>query len=762
MSVFTSLIHAGFECSTQKLRDGRRLDLVNSTMHDRLVRADYLRLQELGIRTVREGARWHLIESCAGKYTFDSLDSIFDAADETGTQVVLDLLHFGYPEHIALDSPDFVESFRRFAVAIARHLKRRGYTRPFVAPVNEISFFSWAAGDVAYLNPFLTGCGDEIKRQLTHAAIVASEAILRELPEARLVAPEPVIHIGGNPAMAGEKEEVERHRQSQFDAWDVLCGRRWPELGGDPRFLDIIGINYYCRNQWIHNSQTLDRDDPRYRPFHLILNEVWERYGRPLYISETGTEDEDRPEWFSFICAEVKTAIDMGVPVQGICLYPILNHPGWDDDRHCQNGLFGYADESGNRAIYAPLENAIRRQQQSFQFLARDSNLKLEHSDLLCFSHLRWGFVFQRPQHLMSRFARRRRVYFIEEPIFEGNSPTLRQNVCPQTGVRVITPLLPPGTANPEASVRRLLAAFLPDNKIESYVAWFYTPMALPLAAGLQPEAIIYDCMDELSLFDGAHPDLHLNERLLFSDADLVFTGGTSLFEAKRLLNPSVHAFPSSVDIEHFIQARSAMAEPADQVQIPHPRIGYAGVIDERMDLDLLRQAAAARPEWHFVMIGPVVKISPDILPRAENIHYLGMKAYQDLPAYFSGWDVAMLPFARNNSTKFISPTKTLEYLAAGLPAVSTPISDVVRPYGELGLVSIAANPAEFVEQTERLLSGKTAEWRRQADAFVNTMSWDKTWSAMNKLIQDVVARKAVPLTAAAQVKTVEEGFARV
>lgn len=360
--------------------------------------------------------------------------------------------------------------------------------------------------------------------------------------------------------------------------------------------------------------------------------------------------------------------------------------------------------------------------------------------DLICFSHLRWGFVFQRPQHLMSRFARTRRVFYFEEPVFEDVPPHLRSSVCSQTGVRVETPVLPHGLTKQETAdlQKQLLHGLLEQNGITEFIEWVYTPMALEFASGLKASLTVYDCMDELSAFSGAPPAMRNNEAALFQRADLVFTGGASLFESKRKQHSSVYAFPSSVDVAHFATARSIAREPEDQARLPHPRLGYAGVIDERMDLELIREMAAQRPDWQFVLVGPVVKINPDSLPRAANIHYPGMKQYSDLPAYFSGWDIGMLPFALNESTRFISPTKTPEYLAAGLGVISSPIRDVITPYGDLGLVKIADGPSEFIRAAESLLESLPSEHlRARVDQFLSQSSWEKTWSEMNQLMEN-------------------------
>jgi UDP-galactopyranose mutase len=294
------------------------------------------------------------------------------------------------------------------------------------------------------------------------------------------------------------------------------------------------------------------------------------------------------------------------------------------------------------------------------------------------------------------------------------------------------------------------------EQHIGSHVLWYYTPMALPFTRHLRPVAVVYDCMDELSAFAGAPPELRQREVELMKRADLVLTGGQSLYEAKRHLHRQVYPFPSSVDAPHFARARQPQPDPADQARIPHPRIGFFGVIDERFDVDLVRGVAALRPDWHFVLLGPVVKIDPRTLPQAPNLHYLGSKPYTELPSYLSGWDVAMLPFARNESTRFISPTKTPEYLAAGRPVVSTSIRDVVRPYGQEGLARIADDAAEFVAAIEASLAEDAAIRRVRADAFLSQMSWDLTWSRMRQLVDGVVRVKLasgaqpVPLAARA------------
>lgn len=365
--------------------------------------------------------------------------------------------------------------------------------------------------------------------------------------------------------------------------------------------------------------------------------------------------------------------------------------------------------------------------------------------DLVCFSHLRWDFVYQRPQHLLTRAALERRVFFVEEPLF-GNGSMRLEVVERDNGVKVAVPHLPDGLRSEIATtalMKEMLHRLFLQHGIRDYIFWYYTPMALGFTKNFSPVASIYDCMDELSAFKGAHSRLAEFEQELFQQVDLVFTGGQTLYEAKRNQHRSVHAFPSSIEVDHFGKARVFAGDPSDQNDIPYPRLGFFGVIDERFDIELLDAAARSRPDWHFVMIGPVVKIHPDTLPQHANIHYLGPKKYEELPGYLAGWDIALLLFARNESTKFISPTKTPEYLAAGKPVISTSIRDVVRPYGELDLVKIADEPNDFVTAAEGLLAnGQDNEWLQRVDRFLANISWDKTWSQMSNLIDHAVELK--------------------
>ena len=363
----------------------------------------------------------------------------------------------------------------------------------------------------------------------------------------------------------------------------------------------------------------------------------------------------------------------------------------------------------------------------------------LHDIDLVCFCHLRWGFVFQRPNHLLSRFSKHQRVFFIEEPIFHDGEDKLQiENY--NENLFVVTPHIKGGLPDEEVhhKQKKFLNQLFTKMNIEKYFSWYYTPMALPFTEHLTPEIVVYDCMDELSAFKFAPAELTLLEKELLKKADVVFTGGQSIYEAKKDAHHNIYPFPSSIDKHHFGKARQSMEDPYDQKHIPHPRFGFFGVIDERFDIELIDAVAKAKPQWQFILLGPVVKIDPATLPKYENIHYLGGKKYEELPDYIAGWDVAMVAFAMNESTKFISPTKTPEYLAAGKPVISTPIRDVVRPYGDNRLVHIVSNTDQFIKAAEKELAKKRkGTWLKKVDDFLLYNSWDRTWGQMVRHIED-------------------------
>jgi len=377
--LFPSVLIGGFECSSHRLACGRRLDMLAGTGHDRHAAADYARLVGRGIRTARDGVRWHLIEATPGRFDFASVRPMLRAAREAGVVVIWDVLHYGWPDHVDVWGEDFAGRFARLAGAFAEVLAAESDGVPWLAPVNEISFLSWSGGEVARLNPFGRSRGPELKAQLVKASLAAIRAVREVLPAARFVQAEPIFHVVAADDRPEEAGLAEAQRLSQFEAWDMLAGRLRPDLGGGPEYLDVLGVNYYPWNQWFYegpnaDGPTLGPDHPGRRPFRDMLRENADRYGRPLFVAETGTEGDDRAPWFAHVAGEVEAAILEGVDVAGLCLYPVVDFPGWDNDRDCKNGLWGRADEAGGRPTHDPLAVEVARHRPRLEAALRRAN----------------------------------------------------------------------------------------------------------------------------------------------------------------------------------------------------------------------------------------------------------------------------------------------------------------------------------------------------------------------------------------------------
>ena len=364
---FKSFFMGGFECSTHRDARGRRLDLIASTRHDEFAEADYSRLIDLNIASCRDGLRWHLIEREPFRYDFSSVENQIRAARQTGIEVVWDYFHYGYPDDLDIFSPDFVERFASFCRAATEYLTGELGKRLFVCPVNEISFFAWIAGQVGQFYPCARQRGGLLKRQLVETALAGISVIRSTNSDARIVATDPAIHVVSRSRSATARRSAEKYRLAQFEAFEMLFGRKAPQLGGSPHAIDVIGVNYYFHNQWHYPSRKkIPLGHEIYRPLSDILDEFYRRYQKPMLIAETGIEDDERPNWFRYVCEETTRARSNGVDINGVCLYPIVNHPGWADDRHCHNGLWDYPDENGQREIYRPLAAEIEYQHSLF------------------------------------------------------------------------------------------------------------------------------------------------------------------------------------------------------------------------------------------------------------------------------------------------------------------------------------------------------------------------------------------------------------
>lgn len=385
--LFPSFFIGGFECASQQLLSGQRLDLIAATAHDRHVIQDYQRLHEHGIKVARDGIRWHLIEPKRYRYDFSSVLPMVRAARETKTQIIWDLCHYGWPNDIDIFSKEFIQRFAGVVKAFARVLVDESDLPLFIAPINEISFFAWAGGESAYLNPFETDRPHELKAQLVRAAIEAIEAAWSICPQIRIVHTDPLINVVHRLDRPEEFAIAEYYRLLMFQAWDMLAGRRRPDLGGNEKYLDIIGVNYYPNNQWLcgetsfHPERWLEISDPQYRPLSDLLKEVYERYRRPIFIAETGAEADARVGWLRYIGSEVREAQDLGVPVEGVCLYPVVNFPGWGDDRHCETGLWGYPSSDGQRELCKPFAEELCLQQDAFAEVIRDRNTEMGRTE---------------------------------------------------------------------------------------------------------------------------------------------------------------------------------------------------------------------------------------------------------------------------------------------------------------------------------------------------------------------------------------------
>jgi len=743
----------GFEGADHTNGHGEPLDMNRRNGHAQRLDEDYAALAGLGIFTVRESIGWRLAAE-GGDAAMARLEEQALQAAGHGIQVIWTLMHYGWPGDLdPFARPvQFVEAFGRHCARVASVLARVPGPPPVWQPVNEISFLAWAASSTGLIHPHLPSAaenGHALKRVLVRAAIRAMDEIRRVQPAARFIHTDPLVNVapplGAGPRSCADAAATHAH---QYQAWDMLAGRIEPELGGSPDYLDVLGINYYHDNQWDHGSGARlhwHLGDQRRKPFSELAESLWRRYRKPMLLSETGHVGEGRDAWLDDMAAEVRLCLSRGVPIEGLCLYPVIDRPDWQTAGHWHNsGLWDVpgADRGDfTRHLCLPYARRLRHWQTAYQQAPAFSSIPQPTrtmTPLIVFSHLRWDFVYQRPQQLMSRLAGLRNVVFVEEPM-PGSDTARIESYAPCDGVTVLRMhLTSHGAGFDDAhmpAMRQMLRAWLAENGVDEYLLWFYTPMALPLAQGLAPRGMVYDCMDELAAFDFAPPELISRENALFDTVDLVFTGGRSLYESKRHRHGDVHCFPSSVDHAHF--GRADVADHPDQAALPHPRLGYYGVIDERLDLDLVAALADVRSDWQVVMVGPLAKIRPESLPRRPNLHWMGQRRYDELPAFLAGWDVCLMPFALNASTRFISPTKTLEYLAAGKPAVSTPIRDVAEQYA--AIVPIAATPPQFVAACETILQrtpDEAGRFLQAAAEVVAATSWDRTAGAMQALLQ--------------------------
>jgi len=802
--IFRSYWIAGYEGADHI--NGKQIpqSLNDANQHNQKIDSDYALLKQFNIQTVRESIGWRITEQ-DNQFNWHVLEAKAQSAQKHNIQVIWTLMHYGWPKDIDPLGPKFVDRFTRYCEAVAKKLKYYQDEAPIYQPLNEISFLSWAMSFTGLIHPFDGSLGHrsyEIKRQLVLAALRGSEAIWSVDPRAPIIHTDPVVNIvPPNGADLNQIEDTNRHNEYSFQAWDMICGDMEPAFGGSYKHLDIIGVNYYHENQWVHGSNerlSWHLKDERRLPFNQLVAQIWKRYERPIFLAETSHVGVGRGEWLDDIANEVLICEKLGVPIEGICLYPIIDRPDWENPEHWhKSGLWDVALNHLDNLTSATSANLsepsiqIKNSAEPYQRVINQSYanrlnfwqvylpsfskrfISQSYPDttfknpidgakpmptILVFSHLRWNFVYQRPQHLLSRLANYYQIIFVEEPV---NSPheNYLERFTPSVNIEVLRPHLTEqanGFNDENAPVvRKLIDEFLIQHDVNDYWLWFYTPLALPITENMPSRGIIYYCMDELSAFKNASPLLLERENALFKVADIVFTGGPSLYESKRHKHGNVFCFASSVDAEHYAPKKQP-SNPVAQLNSKltnassfisnssnQPKcIGYFGVIDERIDLILIGELADTHPEWLIIMVGPVVKIDTNSLPKNSNIQWLGQKTYDELPDLIAEWDLCMMPFALNESTRFISPTKTLEYMASERAVVSTNITDVAVPYGHV--VPIAKSHDEFIHICEILLNESLfvrAQRIKTMREIVSKTSWDKTSQAMHALIASYIKK---------------------
>jgi UDP-galactopyranose mutase len=771
LALLRSFWIGGFEGADHVNGHGQPLDMTAANGHYERLDEDYAAAAALGLVTVRESIGWRLAEPEPGRWDFERALRMAQAARRQGVQILWSLMHYGLPPDLDLRDDALIERFAAFARTVARTLAPLAEEPPIYTPINEIGFLAWAASQTRLIWPYRhegegsLRSGYEIKRRLVRAALAGMEAMRAEDPRCRFLHIEPLVHVVApldRPDLAPLAEQIDAY---QWQAWDLLCGRREGALGGHPAALDLLGANLYASGQWeCVTERRIDwrGDDPRRRAPALLLGDAWQRYRRPLLVAETSHVGDGRAEWLDAMAGEVQAARAAGTPVEGLCLYPLVDRPDWNDPGHWhRSGLFDVLppddparprdDATRWRRFLQPESAAALMRWRSRLPAADDDNddnddNRTTMDTLLVISHLRWNFVFQRPQHLMTRLARRFRVLFVEEPV-RTDGPARIEVSQAAPGVELLVPHTPidgsPGFHERQLpTLARLLQEHLCAEGIADPLLWLVTPQPLPLAQALKPGLLVYDAMDELSAFKGAPPGLMQREATLMKDADLVLTGGPSLYEARRERHANVHCLPSAVDPAHFAPARLIDASHEAQVAralhhgIARPLLGFYGVVDERLDVELVAALADARPQWQIVMVGPVAKIDAATLPQRPNLHWRGMQPYAVLPYLSAQWDVCLLPFALNEATRFISPTKTLEYMAADKPVVSTAVHDVQQLYGSV--VRIGHDRDAFIAHCEAALaeSARARAARVQAmRELVARSTWDDAAAKVMRLI---------------------------
>jgi glycosyltransferase involved in cell wall biosynthesis len=737
---FRSFWMGGFEGADHHNSHGQALDMAAAHGHVAQCEEDYARAASLGIATVRESMGWRLCETAPGVFDFERPLRMAAAARRQGVQLLWTLMHYGTPPDVSLLDDALIGRFEAFAAAAARALADAGGATPVYTLVNEINFLAWAAaetnliggyvGDPAHTGESSCASGYEIKRRLVRATLAAQHAVRRIDPAARFMQVEPLVHVvapADRPELAAAAEEV---ASFQWQTWDILAGRVEPGLGGAADMLDLVGVNHYHNGQWeVGTERRLHwhTQDPRRRGLDLLLRDAWRRYGRPLVVSETSHVGAGRGLWLSDIASQVQQARVDGVPVWGLCLYPLVDRPDWNaPGQWHHSGLWDVPALPTDRVLNGPYALALAQWQERLPDAA-----PLAKPWLVVFSHRRWTLARHRTQHLMTRLARRYRIAYVEAPRPTSGSARLAQ-FCPQPDVVVLCPHTADALAGfeggPTSDVARLLRAFAYEHAIAQPIAWLTTPEAAPLARGLDPTLVVFDAGAGAALAS-------------VDEADLVFA-------AARGHATDAIALPPAVDAADFdprqLSWGGSEAQEAGRLlaACAGPLLGYVGNIDERVDMALLLAVADARPQWQLVMIG-LAESEAQALPQRPNLHWLGPQPYSVLPYLLARLNVCLLPFKAGARGQPCQAPQLLEYLANGRPVVATASANVPARFAPW--VSMAADTDSFMRACASALAGPAIH---TPDAVFDTHdSWEQRADTVLGLLEQ-------ELSAVAEVET--------
>ncbi|MES2887211.1 MAG: hypothetical protein V4739_04280 [Pseudomonadota bacterium] len=766
--LFRSFWMGGYEGADHVNTHGVPLDMTALSGHDVHLSSDHAAASALGVRCVRESIGWRLAEPQPGRFDFGRTLDVARSARQHGVQVLWTLMHYGMPSDLSLLDDRMIERFADFAAATAKALRSWHVEEPPVYTlVNEIGFLAWAAAQTHLIHLYGPDAdhgvgssevsGYQIKHRLVRATLAAMRAVRAVDPRARFLQVEPVVHVAAPVDRPDLEAAAAQVCSYQWQVWDLLAGRLDPSAGGHPGALDLIGVNHYHSGQWeVETEERLwwHRGDRRRRRFSELLRATWERYERPLVVAETSHIGEGRTAWLDDITGEVAHACRQGLPVWGLCLYPLINRPDWVDLSHWHHsGLWDVGASRtppGGEAPPDPLTRhlnvdyarALRRWQHHWPSLTEPREAL---PTLVAFSAQRWNGACQRTPQLLTPLAGDHHIVFIEEPVFEPGEPWIEHlGRGPHIDVLIPhSPLPQSGFSDKQrALLRPLLDAHLAHRGLGHDTVWLNTPLAAPWTDGWPAHQLVYDCPRDADSGPDALPAWRAHEAALMAQADWVLTAGPSLHTELTPQHPRVRCIPNAADLTRFApahlvadseEARQAAALQAGWVGW---RLGYFGAIDERIDLALVSELATTQPDWQLVMVGPVTRIDPSTLPQHPNLHWLGEQPHALMPYLVASWQLGLLPFVVNAATRCLNPTQTLEYLAATKPVVSTALPDVLALHVEG--VEVAADGVAFVRACQGRLAESPAERTERPVGRLRPTHWP-SWCDAARAVQTLL-----------------------